>query len=250
MNTSANIKTAAMLIIGDEILSGRTQDINLKTVAEFLGPLGVQMREARIVPDVQEEIVSALNALRARYDYVFTSGGIGPTHDDITADAVGAAFGVEVIYHPEAMTLLADKYGDAFTPARQRMARTPSGASLIANPSSIAPGFQVENVFVLAGVPGVLRAMLLDISHRIEGGSVMLSVSIRGQGVFEGQIGDELRVIAERYPDLSIGSYPYFDPAGNGTTIVVRGYDMAQMHMAQTEIESCMVQHAKNIFIL
>lgn len=234
-----------MLIIGDEILFGRTRDINLQTVAEFLGPLGVQMREARVVPDVEDVIVAALNALRATYDYVFTSGGIGPTHDDITADAVAKAFGVGIGEHPEAVEMLAAKYGDQFTPARRRMARIPEGADLIANPSSTAPGFQISNVFVLAGVPGVLRAMLEDIPHRIVGGAVIHAISVRGSGVFEGQIGDDLRAIAAAYPDLSIGSYPYFDPAGNGTTIVVRGYDREAMGPCVVAIDHLMARHAK-----
>lgn len=239
------IKTAAMLIIGDEILSGRTRDINLQTVAEFLGPLGVQMREARVVPDVEDTIVAALNALRASYDYVFTSGGIGPTHDDITADAVAKACGVGIGEHPKAVEMLAEKYGEQFTPARRRMARIPDGADLIANPSSTAPGFQIGNVFVLAGVPGVLRAMLEDIPHRIVGGAVMHAVSVRGPGVFEGQIGDDLRAIAVAYPDLSIGSYPYFDPMGNGTVLVVRGYDREVMGPCVAAIESLMARHTK-----
>lgn len=242
----ATIKTAAMLIIGDEILSGRTRDINLQIVADFLGPLGVQMREARVVPDVEDTIVAALNALRTSYDYVFTSGGIGPTHDDITADAVAKAFDVGIGEHPEAVRMLAEKYGDQFTPARRRMARIPYGADLIANPSSTAPGFQIGNVFVLAGVPGVLRAMLEDIPHRITGGAVMQAISVRGSGVFEGQIGEDLRAIAAAYPDLVIGSYPFFDPAGNGTTLVVRGYDTPVMEACAAEVQCLLDRYTKS----
>src|ERR1700749_4370348 len=153
--------TAAVLVIGDEILSGRTQDTNTNYIARFLGAMGIDLRECRVVPDVQEEIVAALNALRARYTYVFTTGGIGPTHDDITADAVAAAFGVGIDYHPEALDLLAERYPPGeFNDMRKRMARVPLGASLVRNSVSAAPGFHIGNVFVLAGVPMIMRAML------------------------------------------------------------------------------------------
>lgn len=156
--------TAAVLIIGDEILSGRTRDSNLNTLARFLAPLGVDLMEARVVGDRQDQIVAALNALRAAHDYVFTTGGIGPTHDDITADAVGAAFGVPVSEHPEALAILERRYAPGeFNAARRRMARVPQGGVLIANPVSDAPGFQVENVFVMAGVPKIMEAMLDDV---------------------------------------------------------------------------------------
>src|SRR5215813_13770086 len=171
--------TAAVLVIGDEILSGRTQDTNVATIARFLGGLGIDLCEVRIVPDKEAEIVAALNALRARYRYVLTTGGIGPTHDDITADAVGAAFGLPVQHHPEAMAVLAARYapGD-FNERRQRMARVPKGASLVKNSVSTAPGFQIENVFVMAGVPKIMQAMLEDIGPRLTRGTPVVSQSL------------------------------------------------------------------------
>ncbi len=183
--------TAAVLVIGDEILSGRTQDTNIRTIAEFLAPLGVQLGEARVVPDEEAEIVLALNALRARHKYVFTTGGIGPTHDDITADSVAAAFGVSIDVRDDARALLADWYdrqGTEFTEARMRMARIPDGAALIANPVSVAPGFQIGNVFVLAGIPAVVRGMLQDIVHRIEGGAIVESRTVSATGAREADL--------------------------------------------------------------
>src|ERR1700733_2572765 len=166
--------TAAILVIGDEILSGRTQDINTSYIAKFLGSLGIDLKEARVVGDVEEEIIAALNALRTRYTYVFTTGGIGPTHDDITADAVAKAFGVGIDYHPEALALLAARYKPGeFNDMRKRMARIPEGASLIRNSVSTAPGFQIGNVFVMAGVPMIMRAMMEDIMPELKRGAVV-----------------------------------------------------------------------------
>jgi molybdenum cofactor synthesis domain-containing protein len=168
--------TAAICLIGDELLSGRTRDINVQTIAGYLAPYGVPVREVRIVPDERETIVAAVNALRAAYTYVFTTGGIGPTHDDITADAIAAAFGVGIGEHPEALKILAERYAAVdteFTPARRRMARVPDGASLIGNPVSGAPGFQTGNVFTLAGVPKIVEGMLGDIGHRLKTGAVV-----------------------------------------------------------------------------
>src|SRR5436305_1711180 len=160
--------TAAVLVIGDEILSGRTQDTNSSTIARFLGALGIDLKEVRVVGDLEEEIVAALNAMRARYGLVFTTGGIGPTHDDITADAVARAFGVGICYHPEAYALLEARYPPGeFNDMRKRMARIPDGAALVANPVSGAPGFHIDNVYVLAGVPMVMRAMLEQIAPEV-----------------------------------------------------------------------------------
>ena len=162
----SDTKTAAVILIGDELLSGRTRDINLQNIAEFLAPIGIQVAEARIVSDVQEHIVAAVNALRTTYDYVFTTGGIGPTHDDITADSIAAAFGVSIDVRQDALDIISERYrqtGVELTPARMRMARIPEGAVLVANPVSGAPGFQMENVFVMAGVPSIARAMLEDV---------------------------------------------------------------------------------------
>jgi molybdenum cofactor synthesis domain-containing protein len=234
----AHLITAAVLVIGDEILSGRTQDVNVATIARFLVPFGIDLAEARFVPDVEGEIVAAVNALRTRYSYVFTTGGIGPTHDDITADSIGAAFGLAVEHHPEAMALLAARYkpGD-FNERRQRMARVPKGASLIKNPISVAPGFQIGNVFVLAGVPKIMTAMLEDIGPRLAQGVpvVVRNVTVR---LVEGRIAEALAAIQKTHPRISIGSYPFFADAGGpaGTTLVIRGRDGFEVEAAEHEI--------------
>jgi molybdenum cofactor synthesis domain-containing protein len=228
--------TAAVLIIGDEILSGRTQDTNLREIARYLGVHGVEVAEARTVPDVQEEIVQALNALRARYDYVVTTGGIGPTHDDITADAVAAAFGVELYEHPEIMATMQAKWGDEVTPARRRMARVPVGGDLVHNPIQGPPGFTVGNVFVLAGVPQVMRGMLEDVGHRLKGGAVTLSRTVRVDGSGEGVIAAPLETVAKAHPTMSLGSYPFFGPEGYGSNLVLRGRDAAELAAAVEEL--------------
>ena len=216
--------TAAVLLIGDELLSGRTRDINLQQIAAYLAPLGIPVRECRTVPDVEDEIVAAVNELRAKYTYVFTTGGIGPTHDDITADAIAKAFGVGISEHPDVTAMLAERYkamNTDYTPARRRMARIPHGASLVANPVSGAPGFQTENVFTLAGVPQVARAMLEDIGHRLETGAVVHKVTIRGVGLREGDIAEPLGQLAKDMPEVSFGSYPWFRSLGdNGVHLV------------------------------
>jgi len=216
-STGEKIVTAAILVIGDEILSGRTQDTNSSHIARWLGEAGIRLSEIRVVPDVQAEIVAALNALRTRYSYVFTTGGIGPTHDDITADAVAAAFAVPIGYHPGAMAILAAHYKPGeFTEARKRMARIPEGAQLIDNPISKAPGFVIENVFVLAGVPMIMQAMLDSLRHRVTGGAKMLSASVGG-AVAEGHVAGALGELQSRFPEVSLGSYPFFRRAEPGT---------------------------------
>lgn len=231
--------TAAVLIIGDEILSGRTRDANLNTIARFLGMLGVDLLEARTVGDRQAQIVEALNALRAAHDYVFTTGGIGPTHDDITADAVGAAFGVAVNEHPEALAILERRYAPGeFNAARRRMARIPEGGRLIANPVTDAPGFQIENVFVMAGVPKIMEAMLEDVRPRLRTGAVVHGRTLRVSGVGEGAVAAVLRQAAEARPALSFGSYP-FGHGGDGevgTQLVVRGRDQQEVDLAAHEL--------------
>lgn len=216
--------TAAVLLIGDEVLSGRTQDKNLQQIALFLAPLGINVTECRVVPDVEDEIVNAVNTLRAKVDYVFTTGGIGPTHDDITADAIAKAFGVGISEHPEVTAMLAERYaamGTEYTPARRRMARIPHGASIVANPVSGAPGFQTGNVFTLAGVPQVARAMLEDIGPRLETGAVVHKITIRGTGLREGDIAEPLGQLAKEMPEVSFGSYPWFRSVGdNGVHLV------------------------------
>lgn len=218
--------TAAILIIGDEILSGRTQDTNTQTLARFLGVRGIEVVEVRVVPDDTDRIVEALNALRERSDYVFTTGGIGPTHDDITADAVARAFGVALPEHPEAVRLLQGPYpGEELNAARRRMARIPEGGTLIANPVSIAPGFQMDNVFVLAGVPSIMTGMLDDIGPRLKGGTPVISRTVTVSGVGEGTIAEPLAAAARAHRALSLGSYPFFDAAAGryGSNLVIRG---------------------------
>ncbi|MND93537.1 putative competence-damage inducible protein [compost metagenome] len=238
--------TAAVLIIGDEIVSGRTRDINLNTLARFLAPLGIDLMEARVVGDRQDQIVAALNALRAAHDYVFTTGGIGPTHDDITADAVGAAFGAAVREHPEALAILERRYGPGeFNAARRRMARVPEGGRLIANPVSDAPGFQVGNVFVLAGVPKIMEAMLDDVAPRLRTGAAAHVRSLRVVGAGEGAVADILRAAAEARPHLSFGSYPFGFGVGQaagqgsgeiGTQLVIRGRNLAEVDAAEHDL--------------
>jgi molybdenum cofactor synthesis domain-containing protein len=219
--------TAAVLIIGDEILSGRTRDTNLNTIARFVGALGIDLLEARTVGDRQAQIVGALNALRSSHDYVFTTGGIGPTHDDITADAVAAAFGVELVEHPAALAILERRYGAEFNAARRRMARIPAGGTLIANPVTDAPGFQIGNVFVMAGVPKIMTAMLEDVAPRLRTGAVVHARTVRVTGVGEGSVADILTAAARAHREISFGSYPF--GAGTvgeiGTNLVVRGRD-------------------------
>jgi molybdenum cofactor synthesis domain-containing protein len=226
--------TAAVLIIGDEVLSGRTQDTNLNTLARFLGALGIDLMEARTVGDRKAQIVDGLNALRAGHDYVFTTGGIGPTHDDITADAVATAFGVALPEHPEALAVLARRYGDDFNAARRRMARIPEGGTLIANPVTDAPGFQIGNVFVLAGVPKIMTAMLEDVAPRLRTGAVVHARTIRVTGVGEGDVAEMLAAAARAEREVSFGSYPFgHGSVGEiGTSLVVRGRDAARVEAA------------------
>jgi molybdenum cofactor synthesis domain-containing protein len=225
--------TAAVIMIGDEILSGRTQDSNLRTLAAFLAPLGVEVREARVIPDVHATILATVQTLRKAHDYVFTTGGIGPTHDDITADAVAAAFNRPISVRADARAILEAYYAGRDTDlneSRLRMARIPEGATLIANPVSGAPGFQIGNVFVMAGVPGIMRAMLEDVGHRIEGGAIVYQHTVRGKGLREGEIAVPLGALAKARPELNFGSYPWMRPAGKkdhdfGVNLVVRGRD-------------------------
>jgi len=217
--------TAAILVIGDEILSGRTKDKNIGYIAEYLTNIGIDLREVRVVPDIEEEIVAALNALRAKATYVFTTGGIGPTHDDITADAVAKAFGVTIDHDPRAIAMLAERFPpDQLNEARLRMARIPAGAELIANSVSKAPGFKIGNVHVMAGVPSIMQAMLDVVAPTLKTGVRMLSETVRA-GLKEGDIGTALAAIAKAHPETSIGSYPFFSETGPDTNIVVRSRD-------------------------
>jgi molybdenum cofactor synthesis domain-containing protein len=235
--SQADPVTAAILVIGDEILSGRTEDINTAYIAKFLGALGIDLREARVVPDVEVEIVAALNALRARYTYVFTTGGIGPTHDDITFEAVAAAFGVGLYYHPEAMAMMAARYKPGeFNEMRQRMARLPIGAELVKNSVSVAPGVRIGNVFVMAGVPMIMRAMLEDIAPRLKKGAVVHSTTVEAR-TQEGRIAAALMALQAQYKDVAIGSYPFYRADGTGVQLVARGRDSARVEAAAQAIE-------------
>jgi molybdenum cofactor synthesis domain-containing protein len=235
--------TAAVLVIGDEILSGRTADTNTNTIARFLTERGIDLREARVVADEQAAIVDALNALRGAYDYVFTTGGIGPTHDDITADAVAAAFGVGIEERPDALALLERRYGDDLNAARRRMARIPDGAVLIANPVTDAPGFQVGNVFVMAGVPRIMTAMLEDVEARLKGGSPTVSRTVAVVGTGEGTLASPLQMVAEAYPDLSLGSYPFGAGTSRiGANLVVRGRDAGRVEEAVARLRAALAE--------
>jgi molybdenum cofactor synthesis domain-containing protein len=234
--------TAGVLLIGDELLSGRTRDINLQQIAQFLEPLGIPVCEARTVLDIQDEIVAAVNALRAKYTYVFTTGGIGPTHDDITADAIAAAFGVGISEHPDALRDMAARYAamnTEFTPARRRMARVPHGASLVVNPVSGAPGFQTGNVFTLAGVPQIARAMLEDIGPRLQSGAVVHKVTVRGKGLREGDLAEALGQIAKASPGVGIGSYPWYGSIDDhGVALVARSTNAEALAGVQAQLEA------------
>jgi len=231
---------AAVLIIGDEILSGRTQDTNLRDIAQYFGAHGVDIAEARVVGDVEEEIVTALNHLRHRYAYVVTTGGIGPTHDDITADCVAKAFGVALYEHPDIIAMMTERWGGEITPARRRMARVPEGGSLVKNPVNGPPGFQIGNVFTLAGVPQIMRGMLEDVGHRLEGSAVVVSNTVRVEGSGEGVIAAPLEAVAKAHPRLSLGSYPFFGPDGYGSSLVIRGRDPAEVEATALELTAAL----------
>ncbi len=240
-----DIVTAAILVIGDEILSGRTKDKNIGYIAEYLTNIGIDLREVRVVPDVEAEIVDALNALRRRYSYVFTTGGIGPTHDDITADCVAKAFGVTIDHDPRAVKILQEHFAARnveVNEARMRMARIPAGADLVENTVSKAPGFWIGNVIVMAGVPSIMQAMLDAVAPKLKTGAHMLSETIRGD-VREGDIGSDLGAIASAHPDVTIGSYPFFDDQnGPNTNVVLRSRDGAKLAVAKAAVEEMLVR--------
>jgi molybdenum cofactor synthesis domain-containing protein len=218
--------TAALLVVGDEILTGRTKDKNIGYIAEYLTGIGIDLREVRVVPDVEEEIVGAVNALRQRFTYLFTTGGIGPTHDDITADSIAKAFGVGIDHDPRAVAMLQERYQPGeLNEARLRMARIPDGADLIENPISKAPGFRLGNVYVMAGVPAIMQAMLDNIAPTLETGARMIIETIDATGLAEGNYAEGLAAIAAAHEGVSIGSYPSFSAEGFRNQIVVRGKD-------------------------
>jgi molybdenum cofactor synthesis domain-containing protein len=234
---SEKIVTACLIIIGNEILSGRTQDANLAYIAKGLNDVGVRLREVRIVPDVAETIIATVNEMRARFDYIFTTGGIGPTHDDITSECIARAFGVRWVLSEEARRRLAAGYASPadLNAARLRMAHIPEGATLIDNPVSRAPGFQIGNVFVMAGVPRVMQAMFDGVKHRLTGGAPVLSRTVTS-GLPEGVLAEGLGRLQARYPDFDVGSYPYYRRGGFGTSLVVRGTDAARLDAAVAEL--------------
>ena len=230
------VVTAAVLVIGDEILSGRTQDTNLNAIARYLGAYGVDVAEARVVGDEEAEIIAALDALRTRYDYVLTTGGIGPTHDDITADCVAKAFGVALEEDAEIIAAMTARFGEPPNEARRRMARIPVGGSKVINPVNGPPGFQIGNVFVLAGVPSIMRGMLQDIGHRLKTGKVVLARTVRVEGFGEGVIAGPLEAVAKAHPSLSLGSYPFFSAEGYGANLVIRGRDLEELTLTVQEV--------------
>jgi molybdenum cofactor synthesis domain-containing protein len=239
----AEIVTAGLLVIGDEILSGRTKDKNIGYIAEYLTAIGIELKEVRVVADEEAGIVEALNALRSRYSYIFTTGGIGPTHDDITADAVAKAFGVSIDYDPTAVALLRARFGGAeLNAARMRMARIPAGGELIHNKVSTAPGFRIGNVFVMAGVPTIMQAMLDYVAPTLKTGAKMLAETVRADAR-EGDIGGPLADIAKAHPETMIGSYPFFDEKrGPNTNIVVRSRDPARLAAAKIAVEAMLAK--------
>jgi molybdenum cofactor synthesis domain-containing protein len=230
--------TAAILVIGDEILSGRTKDKNIGYIAEYLTNIGIDLREARVVSDVIEEIADAVNALRHRYTYVFTTGGIGPTHDDITADGIAHAFGLPVVHHPRAVEILTEFLGDRINEARLRMARMPEGADLIENAVSKAPGWRIGNVHVMAGIPSVMQGMFDAIAPTLKTGTKMQSVTVEGRGLKEGDVGGPLGDIQQAHPGVMIGSYPNFDGTRFSTALVVRSRDTALLEAAERDVQA------------
>jgi molybdenum cofactor synthesis domain-containing protein len=231
--------TAALLVIGDEILSGRTKDKNIGFCADYLTEIGIDLCEVRIVPDVIAEIVGALNAMRSRYTYVFTTGGIGPTHDDMTADAVAAAFGVEIGEDPRIINLLLQwMKPEDLNAARRRMARVPKGAALVENTVSKIPGFWIGNVIVMAGVPAIMQAMLTAVGPKLDTGKRTVSVTILAGDVAEGAYAAELSAVADAYPALGIGSYPSMANGRFNNEIVVRGKDAEAVAQAAAKIEA------------
>jgi molybdenum cofactor synthesis domain-containing protein len=229
--------TACLLVIGNEVLSGRTQDANIRFIATKLGEKGIPLREVRVIPDVPATIIGTVNEVRAMFDYVFTTGGIGPTHDDITSECVAAAFGVPWEPHPEAWARMERSYkpGD-FNAARQRMATMPRGSTLIDNAMSVAPGFQIGNVYVMAGVPRVMQSMFEWLAPRLQGGAPIVSRSVHVVGLAEGIIA----AVQAKYPELDIGSYPFYRPSGNGVSIVAKGTDAADAEAAIAEVTAIM----------
>ncbi len=244
--------TACLLVIGNEVLSGRTQDANIKFIATGLGQIGIPLREVRVIPDVAETIISHVNECRARFDHVFTTGGIGPTHDDITSECVAAAFGVPWEPHPEAWARMEQYYAQQpggvadFNPARQRMATMPRGATLIENAVSIAPGFTIGNVHVMAGVPRIMQGMFATLAPTLQGGQPVESRAVYAIGLLEGAIAETLGAIQERYPEVDLGSYPFYRAEGGGVALVAKGTDPAQLQACIDEVTALIQAQGKH----
>jgi len=230
--------TACVIIIGNEILSGRTQDINLAHLGKGLNEVGVTLAEARVIPDVPDTIVATVNECRAAFDYVFTTGGIGPTHDDITSECIARAFGVDYELNAEAHAILDAHYNPGeLNEARLRMAKMPAGAELVENPISKAPGYRIQNVYVMAGVPLIMQAMFDSIRHQLSGGAPVLSRTIGGT-IGEGKLAQQLGEIQQRHPDIDIGSYPFFRGGTYGTSLVLRARDETELDAAADEVRA------------
>jgi molybdenum cofactor synthesis domain-containing protein len=246
--TDATNPTACLLVIGNEVLSGRTQDLNIKFLATRLGELGIPVREVRVIPDVAETIIATVNEARARFDHVFTTGGIGPTHDDITSECVAAAFGVPWEPHPDAWKRMEAVYKDRpgeFNAARQRMATMPRGAVLINNEVSVAPGFTIGNVHVMAGVPRIMQMMFEWLAPSLRGGPPVVSRATHATGLPEGAVAEGLGAIQALYPALDLGSYPYYRPEGNGVAIVAKGTDPDAAERAIAEVSALIAELGK-----
>lgn len=232
------VPTAGLLLIGDEILSGRTKDKNLGYIADYLTALGIDIKEARVVADDENDIIAAVNALRSRYTYVFTTGGIGPTHDDITADAIAKAFGVKIDYDPRAVAILEAHYQPGqLNEARMRMARIPEGAELIENPVSKAPGFRLGGVFVMAGVPKIMQAMMDQLASRLSRGSAIITATVTAY-IAEGDLAQPLKEIQDRYPEVTIGSYPFEESGKFGANLVLRSRNDGKIAAAERDVQN------------
>ncbi len=244
--------TACLVVIGNEVLSGRTQDANINFLAKGLGAIGIPLREVRVIPDVAQTIIDTINEVRVKFDHVFTTGGIGPTHDDITSECVAMAFGVPWEKHPEAWARMAAHYETtaegiaAFNPARQRMATMPRGATLIDNAVSIAPGFTIGNVHVMAGVPRIMQAMFATLAPRLAGGPPIVARAVHAVRIGEGLIAAGLEAIQKRYPALDLGSYPYYRADGQGVAIVAKGPDAAACTAAIAEVTALFLSLGAN----
>ena len=244
-----NVTTACLLIIGNEILSGRTQDTNLAYLSNSLNELGVRMVHARVIPDIEDIIISTVNECRAQYDNVFTMGGIGPTHDDITADCIAAAFNTELELHPEVVELIKRREAPPeVMESRLRMARIPKGATLVENPTGGPPGFQIENVYVMAGVPMVMQAMVGTLTKERLGGSDPVRSRSIGAYLGESTVANDLSAIQDEHPDVDIGSYPFFREDGYGTNLVIRGTDEAELDVILEKVRQLVVNFGAEPF--